>query len=201
MSILWVNRDMTFEDIIKDKVVFKDVKFSKETVKEIWKVKPKVIKGVPKVLESLITKDIVSSLDDPDLIELVKDFKYDFNRMVKGDYVPYHTEVSRISPIEIIAWFFKEDFQGREFVYYMDGTKTEIKPENNRVCFLYTHCPDGGHEVKDLLSDTQVITITGGLGGQFDTNLFGDTSRRKPGDFKEVHITQREGMETNKECD
>ncbi|MBT7610704.1 MAG: hypothetical protein HN576_13170 [Bacteriovoracaceae bacterium] len=76
-----------------------------------------------------------------------------------------HNEVSQRSPFEVIIWFTKtDDFEGREFVMKGPDLDKEVRPKNAMICLVDTLTSDVLHGVNELLSDTQIISITGGLG-------------------------------------
>lgn len=76
-----------------------------------------------------------------------------------------HNEVSQKSPFEIILWLTKtDDFEGREFVMKGPDFEKNIKPKNGLVCLVDTLTPGVLHGVNVLKSDTEIISITGGLG-------------------------------------
>jgi len=171
--------------------MFQTVAYSEATVDLIWKVLPKTVKRLDRDLQHRLSADLVASLDDPELKELVLEFRYEFARMEKGDYLPFHTEESRISPIEVVMWFPDGPFEGRDFVYYLEGKECRIKPTHGLTCFMYTQDPMCGHKVDELLSDSKVITITGGLGGKYDTDVSGYSGSKRPDGFKEVHLERK----------
>jgi hypothetical protein len=56
-------------------------------------------------------------------------------------------------------------FKGRDFVTINpQGEPRIVKPENGLVCFLDTTCPESRHGVTMLNTNTEIISITGGLG-------------------------------------
>jgi hypothetical protein len=106
---------------------------------------------------------------EPYLVDSIKDFYFDINKMVKGESVPMHNEVSQKSTFEIIIWLTKtNEFEGREFIIVKDGIESRIKPKNGMICILNTTAPNAYHGVNELLTNTEIISITGGTGRKYD---------------------------------
>lgn len=139
-----------------------------ETPKDPNEIKYKIINVEESVRQKLI--DFISKQDIEDyLIDAIKDFHFDVNKMVKGETVPMHNEISQKSLFEIIIWLTKtDDFEGREFVMVKNGKETRIKPKNGMFCMLDTTAPDAFHGVNELITDTEIISITGGTGRRYD---------------------------------
>jgi hypothetical protein len=85
--------------------------------------------------------------------------------MTLGEWIPMHNEDAQYSPFEVLLWLTKtEDFIGRDFVMEENGIKRYQKPENGLMCFLDTTAPGIFHGVTPLETDTEIITIVGGMG-------------------------------------
>ncbi|WP_127714877.1 hypothetical protein [Halobacteriovorax sp. HLS] len=107
--------------------------------------------------------------EDEYLIQTLNDFHFDINKMIQGEWIEMHNEVSQFCPFEVILWLSKsEDFVGRDFLIQRHLGRQKVRPTNGLVCFLDTTDPDVFHGVDKLISDHQIISITGGLGRKED---------------------------------
>jgi hypothetical protein len=169
---------ITFSDILTKNFIFTEVYISEEIYKHIWELDiPDT--GIAKneirfklTQSSDITKKLIISLIsqislEEYLFESIKNFNFEINKIRKGEYVPMHNEVSQKSPFEILIWTTRTDyFEGRDFVYQVNGNTYRIKPRNGMVCLLDTTSPYNYHGVTELITDTEVITIVGGEGAK-----------------------------------
>lgn len=170
------NSIITYERVLVEKFVFTSRRVDKSFSDFIWgldyedtgksegEVRYKLLQ-----VNKVITKKILSFLSqiplEKYLWEHIKRFEFDINKMQLGEYVPMHNEVNQKSPFEILFWLTKTDsYLGREFVMQGENVDTTFKPKNGSVCVLDTMQPSVFHGVNPLLSNTEVITITGGLG-------------------------------------
>lgn len=123
------------------------------------------IQGTDEVTRKKIIEYILSQDIDPSLMVFIKDFQFDINKIRQNEFVPMHNEVSQKSPFEVVFWLTKTDnYQGREFIMLKNGIESRIQPKNGTMCFLDTTPPDVYHGVSKLITDTEIITVTGGTG-------------------------------------
>lgn len=167
---------ITYQDVLLNKFVFTKVSLQPGFMDTLWaldfpdtgKAEGEVRYKIQKV-ESQIQAAIVKVLEnipmDDYLRKSLTSFEFDINKMQLGEWVPMHNESSQKSPFEVILWLTKTDkYQGREFVMEGPGIDRMIQPQNGTVCFLDTTTPNVYHGVKKLETDTEIISITGGLG-------------------------------------
>ena len=167
---------MKYEDIVLKKFVFLKTEVPQELQDHIWslnypdtgtsdgEIRYKIEKANDftkiKILDFFKTIEMDSIIWD-----FVSKFDFDVNRMTKNEYVPMHNEISQRSPIEVVLWLTKTDiYEGRHFIMKGPSLDEKIQPTNGLVCFLDTTARDVYHGVSKLLTDTEIITITGGLG-------------------------------------
>lgn len=167
---------MKYENIILDKFVFINAPMPESLSAYIWNLNfvdtgieaGEVRYKIQDVNEEVRSKIIsfLSSIEmDYYLLESIKEFHFDVNRMQAGEYVPMHNEVSQKSPFEIVIWLTRTDvYEGREFVMKGPSFEKSIKPKDGDICFLDTTQEEVYHGVNKLITDTQIISITGGLG-------------------------------------
>lgn len=167
---------ITYSDIIIKKFYFTSINLDKDFCDYIWsinlpdtgKTEGEVQFKLSDVEESIRLKILrgIKSLDvEKDLMQRIEEFHFDINRMRQGEWVPMHNEVAQKSPFEIILWLTQtDDYEGREFVMKdANGVETYYKPKNGDICLLDTTQPDTYHGVNKLISDTEIISIVGGL--------------------------------------
>ena len=108
-----------------------------------------------------IVQQLYGKLPDS-LAHLLFDLKWDAHMMRKGDYMHVHTDAGEGGPFQILVWVCPHNvFKGREFVYGERDHLMERKPENGLVCIMNTADPKFIHGVKPLLSEDDIVTITG----------------------------------------
>lgn len=164
---------MTFEEILKHKFLITGINVSKELHDYAWGLDfdtnsdgvSFVKRDISSPLKELIYPELQKLNLDPTLDSLFSAFKYDINKMVEGDHVPFHNEVNQKSPVEFVLWLTKSEYEGRIFTVKRDGEQVfSLKPFNGMICFLNTTLEDFTHGVTHLTSNSEVISITGGLG-------------------------------------
>lgn len=166
---------ITYEEILLKGFVFEHIDISKELEKDIWAQQFTIsdskssvsyfIKQLDSNLSKVIAKLICQKTTDIFLLDLISKFNFDANKMIKGDFMELHNEVSQKSPIEVIVWLPKENsFEGRDFLMEMEQGVQTFHPKKGSVCFLDTTSLINRHGVSPLLSDTEIISIVGGLG-------------------------------------
>jgi hypothetical protein len=167
---------ITYQEVLLNKFVFSQITLDPSFSDFIWsldfpdtgKVDGEIqfkLQKVTSQIKSAILDCLVRLEMDAYLRNAITEFEFDINKMQKGEWIPMHNEVSQKSPFEVILWLTKTDqYVGREFV--MEGPEIDrsIQPKNGTVCLLDTTTPDIFHGVKALESDTEIISITGGLG-------------------------------------
>ncbi len=165
---------ISYSDVLVSTFSFMQTKVDQNLFEKVWNleypetdnpfVKKKLMGTTEDIRLSLI--NFICNQDvDPYLLEGVKSFTFDINRMCKGESVPMHNEVSQKSPYEVILWLTKTDiYEGREFVMTKGGKKWSVKPCNGLMCFIDTTSTEAYHGVNELITDTAIISITGGLG-------------------------------------
>lgn len=172
---------ISYHDVILKKFVFHKIILNKNFEKLIWELKFNdygVQDGeiryrlidVEAGLREAIKDEVIKATNDDYLLSEISNFHYDINKMSRGEWVPMHNETGQLSPFEVILWLTQDDsFEGREFVMRDEtGREEMIKPSNGLVCFLDTTQAGIYHGVNKLISDTSVISITGGLGRKRD---------------------------------
>lgn len=170
---------ITYTDILLKGFIFDQVEVSQELEKEIWSQKFEVstkgssvsfhIKSVNLNIVNKLRHLISSKTEDPYLLELINSFRFDANKMIQNDFMDFHNEVSQKSPVEVIFWLPKEnEYQGRDFLMEINSEVKMFHPLKGSVCFLDTTSPTNRHGVSTLLSDTEIISIVGGLGRKYD---------------------------------
>lgn len=170
---------ITYTDILLKGFVFDKVDISNELEMDIWSqefessaMESSVSYHIKSVNFKLVRKliDLISSrTQDPYLLELINNFKFDANKMIKDDFMGFHNEVSQKSPVEVILWLPKENnYEGRDFLMEINGEVKKFHPLKGSICFLDTTSPTNRHGVSPLLSDTEIISIVGGLGRKND---------------------------------
>lgn len=168
---------ITYSEVILNRFVFDTIKLDSSFEKLIWNLSYEDfgthdgevrfrLRDVDDQLRNEIGKVFMSATTDEHLINSIKSFHYDINQMRIGEWVPMHNETGQLSPFEVILWLTKtDDYKGREFVMRdQNGVETSVQPHNGMVCFLDTTQKDVYHGVNKLISDTEIISITGGLG-------------------------------------
>lgn len=167
---------ITYNDIILNKFVFRTANFPSDLIGDIWNLELTdnssqkgevrfVERNISNPLRDRLIHHLKTMTTDSFLLSELDKFHFDVNKMIKGEYVEMHNEVSQASAFEIVIWFTKNKFTGRDFIMeYSGGKKDFVHPHNNLVCFLDTTCLETRHGVSEMTSDTQVISITGGLG-------------------------------------
>lgn len=166
---------ISYSDVLIKKFCFTSLSLSKEFCDYIWSVQlPDTGRNdgeirykwpnVSEEIRSEILKGLKNLGVEEDLWKQIQNFSFDINCMQKGEWVPMHNEVAQKSPFEIIIWLTKtDDYQGREFVMEGPGFQEEFKPKNGDICLLDTTQHEVYHGVNKLESDTQIISIVGGL--------------------------------------
>ena len=167
---------ITYQEVLLNKFVFTQIKLDPSFSDFIWSLdfpdtgkRDGEIRFKMQKVESQIKTAILQCLEKLPLDEYLRnsimEFEFDIDKMQLGEWIPMHNEVSQKSPFEVILWLTKTDqYVGREFV--MEGPKIDrmLQPKNGTICLLDTTTPDIFHGVKPLESDTEIISITGGLG-------------------------------------
>lgn len=167
---------ITYQEVLLNKFVFTQLTLESSFSDYIWsldfpdtgKVDGEIRYKMQKV-KSDIKTEILNCLNklniDDYLRNAITEFEFDINKMQKGEWMPMHNEISQKSPFEVILWLTKTDlYKGREFVMEGPSIDRMLQPKNGTVCLLDTTTPDIFHGVKPLESDTEIISITGGLG-------------------------------------
>jgi hypothetical protein len=168
---------VTYSDIVMNDFIFIEKDIPKDFVDYIYgldykediedDIKLKIVDANFEIKENIV--NLLTQLDvDIDIKKSFNDFRYDINMMTLGESLPMHNEMRLISPFEICFWITKtNDFEGREFAIEKGNEKHLIKPYTGLFCFINTLMPDAYHGVTPLLTDTKIVTITGGLGNKF----------------------------------
>ncbi len=171
---------ITYSEILLDKFCFTKVELAEEIEERIWalsfddygKSEGEVRFRVKDVSEDIRVEliDIFKSCtEDEYLLSTLSEFHFNINKMMKDEWVQMHNEVAQLCPFEVILWMTKNDeFLGRDFLIDAPSMNRKIRPANGLVCFLDTTDPQIFHGVDKLLSDDQIISITGGLGRKED---------------------------------
>ncbi len=164
---------ITYSDILINTFSFKQTVPDQALFEKIWaldfpdtdtNIRKKIV-GVHEEIRLQLVDFILKQDIEDFLLESVVNFSFDINKMTLGENVPMHNEISQKSPYEVILWLTKTDtYEGREFVMERGNVTTKIKPTNGLMCFLDTTSIDSYHGVTELLTDTEIISITGGLG-------------------------------------
>lgn len=175
--MIFKNKEITYSDIVMHDFVFTEHSIPNDFLDYIFnlnfednkedEIRFKIKNANPEIKERIC--DLLCKLSvDSEIKKSFSEFKYDINLMTIGESVPMHNEMRLISPFEICFWLTKtDDFKGRDFVIQKGGDKHLIKPYTGLFCFINTLVSDSYHGVSPLLTDTQIITITGGLGNKF----------------------------------
>jgi hypothetical protein len=165
-----------YEDILREHFCFAEVPLPEGFERHIWdlplcdtgSVDGEIRYRATQVGEPTRSRiiDALARLSlDHALLGAIRDFDFDINRMQQGEWVPMHNETGQKSPFEVILWLTpRAPYLGRHFVMEGRGVRRSIQPHNGLACLLDTTCPDIFHGVEPLLSDTEIISITGGLG-------------------------------------
>jgi hypothetical protein len=176
--MLFKNKDISYSDVIVNDFVFIEHNVPESFTKYVFnldfkdnkedEIRYKIRNASGEIKEKI--KDLVLTLPvDHNIKKAIFDFRYDINRMQKGESVPMHNETRLISPFEICFWLTKtDDFEGRDFIIEKNNERKLIKPYTGLFCFINTLIEDSFHGVSPLITDTEIITITGGLGNKFD---------------------------------
>lgn len=165
-----------YEKIILNKFEFLNHEASESFLEFIWEIELDDYgpsegevrfkkKNVANEVRNKLVNYILELPLDPYLKDEIKNFHFDVNKMTMGEFIPMHNEVGQRSPFEIILWFTQNDeYEGREFIMEHEGKRVLFKPKNGDICFLDTTQREVFHGVNPLLTDTEIISITGGLG-------------------------------------
>lgn len=174
--MLEINQFVNYTDVVVKTFLFTSILIDVELSNKIWSL------DIPdygssfgdlryklKVTDAATKKIILDILKlvpmDEIISEAIDSFSYEVNKMIKDEFIPMHNEVSQKSPFEVLIWLTKTDeFIGRDFIMEKNFKTSKIKPYNGLVCFVDTTCPNSYHGVSKLVSDTEIITIVGGLG-------------------------------------
>jgi len=175
--MIFKNDDITYSDLIINDFVFTECNVPNDFVEYIFnlkfednkedEVRFKIRNASPDIAFKI--KELLKKLPvDNDIKKALDDFRYDINLMTKGESVPMHNEMRLVSPFEVCFWLTKtDDFEGRDFIIRRGDKESRVKPYTGLFCFINTLIEDSYHGVSPLLTDTQIITITGGLGNKF----------------------------------
>lgn len=171
---------ISYSNILLKKFCFLGANPSKDLQRKIWglrfddfgthdgEVRYRV-RGVEESLRTELVDFFKSCTDDEYLLKTLSEFHFDINKMIKDEWVEMHNELSQFCPFEVILWLTKsDDFIGRDFIIQRPHERETIRPSNGLVCFLDTTDPEIFHGVSKLMSDDQIISITGGLGRKED---------------------------------
>jgi hypothetical protein len=175
--MLFKNDEVTYSDIIMHDFIFLEHYVPNDFLEYIYGLKFEdnkddeirfKIRGARSKVKERICSLLCELPVDREIKKCFNEFRYDINLMTKGESVPMHNETRLISPFEICFWLTRtDDFKGRDFIIQKNNKEQLIKPYTGLFCFINTLVSDSYHGVSTLLTDTQIVTITGGLGNKF----------------------------------